>query len=557
MTRLSSVLCATAIVVTVATARPVSQTEVLSDPLMLTATNPTRLREADVLVDRMVRLNDLQVTEVLADALVPGHQHEHFAQFYNGVRVFGGNVTRQTASGLTVSVFGQVYPNVTIDTEPTLRADTVPAHMVSQFGLTPLTNADPELLVLKDETGTFRLVHRLTAAAPDGPRVCFVDAHTGAMVWESSAIRTSSDQLPCNTCTVGQGRGVKGDAKKISVRSMGGGFRTVDLLRPSQIITYDMNGDWERLFAFLNGAETLRASDIGHDTDNNWNDGAVVDGHVGAGWTYDYLYARFGRRGLDDRNGPITSVVHPVRRSDLFTVPDEIFRLFYLNAFYCGECGPNGVVVYGEGLPTDHVLTSTGQTVDFFAGALDIVSHELAHGVIDSTSHLIYQNESGALNEAFSDIIGVSAEFFMAESGRHDPEQADYILGEDVFKPNGIRSIADPLSFGDPDHYSIRFLGSSDNGGVHTNSLIASHAFYLAIEGGTNRTSGLSVTGVGSQSRAQIEQAFYRAFTMLMPGDATFAIARTTTVQSARDMFGTGHEVERAITEAWTAVGVE
>ena len=557
MTRPSSALCTTAIVVTIATAHPISQTEVLSDPLMLTATNPTRLRKADVLVDRMVRLNDLQVTDVLADTLVPGHQHERLAQFHNGVRVFGSNVTRQTDSGLTVSVFGQVYPGVAIKTEPTLKADAVPAHMVSQFGLTPLINADPELLVLKDETGTFRLAHRLIVAAPDGPRVCFVDAHTGAMVWEFSAIRTSNDQPPCDTCAVGQGHGVKGDAKKISVRSMGGGFKTVDLLRPSQIITYDMNGDWERLLAFLNGAEVLRASDIGHDTDNTWNDGAVVDGHVGAGWTYDYLHARFGRRGLNDRDGPITSVVHPVHRSDLFTVPNEIGKLFYVNAFYCGECGPNGIVVYGEGLPTDYVLTSTGQTVDFFAGAIDIVSHELAHGIIDNTSRLIYQNESGALNEAFSDIIGVSTEFFIAENGRHDPEQADYILGEDVFKPNGIRSIADPLSFGDPDHYSARFLGSSDNGGVHKNSLIASHAFYLAIEGGTNRTSGLSVTGVGSQNRAKIEQVFYRAFTMLMPNDATFAIARTTTIQSARDMFGAGHKVERAIADAWTAVGVE
>ena len=65
---------------------------------------------------------------------------------------------------------------------------------------------------------------------------------------------------------------------------------------------------------------------------------------------------------------------------------------------------------------------------------------------------------------------------------------------------------------------------TDDNGGVHINATIVTHAFYLAIEGGTNRTSGLTVQGVGSGSRDQIEKAFYRAFTQLMPADATFAV---------------------------------
>ena len=144
----------------------------------------------------------------------------------------------------------------------------------------------------------------------------------------------------------------------------------------------------------------------------------------------------------------------------------------------------------------------------------------------------------------------------MADTGRHREETADYLLGEDVVKPDGVRSLSDPLSLNNPDHYSIRYQGNADYGGVHINSTIASHAFYLAIEGGTNKTSGVSVMGVGSHNRWQIEQVFYRAFTMLMPADATFSIARKTTIQSARDMFGTEHTVERAIEEAWTAVGV-
>ena len=116
--------------------------------------------------------------------------------------------------------------------------------------------------------------------------------------------------------------------------------------------------------------------------------------------------------------------------------------------------------------------------------------------------------------------------------------------------------MANPLAYGDPDHYSRRFTGTADNGGVHINSGIANHAFYLAIEGGTNRTSGLSVQGVGGGNREQIERVFYRAFTQMLPANATFAVARAATIQAARDLFGANSNAERAVTQAWTAVGV-
>ena len=110
--------------------------------------------------------------------------------------------------------------------------------------------------------------------------------------------------------------------------------------------------------------------------------------------------------------------------------------------------------------------------------------------------------------------------------------------------------------FGDPDHYSKRYLGSDDNGGVHTNCTIVDQAFYLAIEGGTNRTSGLSAQGVGSANREQIEKVFYRGFTLMLTPNATFSDARAATIQSARDLYGAGSATERAVTQAWTAVGV-
>ena len=210
--------------------------------------------------------------------------------------------------------------------------------------------------------------------------------------------------------------------------------------------------------------------------------------------------------------------------------------------------------MFGEGLPAGFTLD--GQVWDFLAGAIDIVAHELTHGVTEFTSNLIYRDESGALNESFSDMMGTGVEFFFQPPGNDLALRADYLVGEDAIRPGGLRSMSDPASKGDPDHYSKRFLGPEDNGGVHINSAIPNQVFYLAIEGGTNRTSGLSVQGVGGGNRDQIEKVFYRTVTQLLPANATFAMARAASIQASRDLFGVNSAAERAVTQAWTAVGV-
>lgn len=102
----------------------------------------------------------------------------------------------------------------------------------------------------------------------------------------------------------------------------------------------------------------------------------------------------------------------------------------------------------------------------------------------------------------------------------------------------------------------MRYTGQGDNGGVHINSSIANHAFYLAVMGGTNRVSGLAVTGVGFGNLNQMEQVFYRAFTEMLTPSSDFAAARAATIQAARDLYGANSAPERAVTQAWTAVGV-
>lgn len=497
------------------------------------------VRESGSRVASLRRSGELRLRMVREDLLVPGRTHERLDQYYRGVRVFGADVAEQSAGGQIVSVFGSVYEDIEVDTAPDIDIERAREIIEGHTGLALGPNREPELVILP-QNGTYTLTWRARVMASDDVREFFVNAETGDVVFEYSDLQTQS--------AVGRGTGVLGDSKKLSVMSSGSQFVTSDELRPPSIDTYDMKGDHIRTANYLNGLVQLAPSDLASDADNTWTDGMTVDAHAYIGWTYDYFFKRYARRGLDNRDRPLVTIVHPAKRQDVQQNFGQ-YSVFYTNAAYFGD----GVMVFGVGLPPGFTLG--GRSWDYTSGALDIVAHELTHGVTDYSSNLIYRNESGALNEAFSDIMGTSAEFYFQQPGSGNL-RADYLIGEDVVRAGGIRSMADPQAFGHPDHYSRRFLGTADNGGVHINSGIANHAFYLAVEGGTNRTSGLSVQGVGAANREQIERVFYRAFTQMLPANATFAVARAATIQAARDLFGANSNAERAIAQAWTAAGV-
>ena len=510
----------------------------------ISATSFADLRSWDATVDRMKRDDSLRVRRTIEDTALPGRVHERLEQFHRGVRVYGGDIARQTDHGVTISIFGTLYEGLDLDVDPTLSIDDLNAVLERETGVAP--GRMPELVILPDDAGRYRLTYRATVFTLQGDHQYFVDAKSGAIVETTAGARRQAA-----TSAIGRGLGVLGDDKKVSVSSQSGTFVASDLLRPPSLKTYDARGDLNKVLRFLNQQASLVTSDLASSSSTTWSDPVPVDAHAYVGYVYDYYFKRFGRRGLDDHNIAITSIVHPVRRNDVFTAPNAVIGQFYVNAFYCCD----GVMVFGEGLPPGVVLLPERQSWNFLAGGLDVVGHELTHGVTDFSSGLISRNEPGALNEAFSDIMGTSVEFFYQPAGT-GMLQADYMIGEDVVTPGGIRNMANPGALGDPDHYSRRSTGPEDDGGVHINSTIVSHAFYLAVEGGTNRTSGLSVQGVGAANREQMERVYYRAFTQLMPANASFSVARTVTIQAARDLFGAGSAPERAVTQAWTAVGV-
>lgn len=509
---------------------------------MVAATDASDLRVWDGSVTRMSRNGDLRLRRTSVDTMLPSRTHERFDQYYRGLAVYGGDMTRQTNAGLTVSVFGTMYSGIDLDVTPDLSVGQAVAIVAEDSGVTLGPARLPQLLVYPVEGG-YRLAYHAKAFSPTGGTEYFIDANTGAIIDRLDAVQRQT--------AIGSGAGVLGDVKKMSVTPSGGNFIAEDGLRPPGLLTFDMKGSLSRTINFLNGFVFPGSTDLGTSTNNVWNDPALVDAHAYSGYVYDYYFRRFNRRSLDDQDLTLVNVVHPVSRDAYFSQSPAIQGTFYLNAFYYG----GGVMLYGEGLPSN--ATAGGQHWNYMAGGLDVVGHELTHGVTEYTSGLIYEGESGALNESFSDMMGTAVEFFYQPPG-NGPLQADYLCAEDVVTPGGIRSLSDPSAYGQPDHYSRRLIlpSSIDNGGVHTNSGIPNQVYYLAIEGGVNRTSGLSVEGVGQTNREQIEKVMYRAFTELMPSNATFAVARAATIQAARDLYGAGSRAEQAITQAWDAVGI-
>jgi len=514
-------------------------------PMALAATRAgsSELRALDQQIDQMLRARTLRLRETVRDAALPDRRHERLDQYYSGVRIAGADLTRQTASDGTVSMFGMLHTDIALNATPQLSAGDAAAAIARAAGGAAFGSA-PELVVLPLSDG-YHLAYAGQALAGLEILNVYVDANTGALLQQYSDFMRE----------IGLGKGAYGDDKKVSAKAVGGAFVTDDPLRPSAITTYDMKGNLSRLNLILNRVTAVAASDIASDSDNQWTDPTVVDAHVYAGWYYDYLFKRFGRHGLDDRELRLAVFTHPVRLEDVASAAPDVFGTYYLNAFSCGTCGPDGrgAIVLGEGAPRGFLGNFE---VKPFGSALDVVAHELTHNVTASSARLngFPFSEAGSLNEGFSDIFGVSTAFFHLPVG-NAPMQASYLQGKELTVPSGIlsRSLSNPVSTRAADHYTQRNIG----GDPHANGTIAGHAFYLAIEGGADRTSGLAVQGVGAGNRDQIEKSFFRALTMLMPSSATFALTRIATIQAARDLYGAGSAAERAITQAWDAVGVQ
>jgi thermolysin len=435
-----------------------------------------------------------------------------------------------------VSISGRLYGALDVDVNPVISEARAAAIAIAASGAGANVHGQLTLGILPVADG-YRLVYRMRVLSEWAIREIFVDADSGAIVLSLNEIHAQA--------AIGQGSGIFGTLRKMSTNQTSSTYQAVDKLRPAEAFTLSFPGTPSRLNFFLQTL-VLFNSDIATDSDNFWTDGPAVDAHVYQGWVHDYYFKRFGRKGMNDADIEVDSIVHPLSRSEASRQPSDIVNTYINNAFYCCD----GLLVFGDG---------DGRTFTFLAGGFDVVAHEWTHGVTDYTSQLIYRDESGALNEAFSDIMGAAMEFYYQPvgSGR---DQADWLIAEEVYiaSPGDLRSLIDPAAKGHPNHYSLRrFIGTdTDDGGVHFNATIATHAFYLAVAGGRNTVSGVTVQGIGLNNIERMEKIFYRAFTELLAPSARFSDARSATLQAASDLYGSGSAERAQVELAWTAVGV-
>jgi Zn-dependent metalloprotease len=253
-------------------------------------------------------------------------------------------------------------------------------------------------------------------------------------------------------------------------------------------------------------------------------DAAADEAYEHSGATWDFYWKVFQRNSLDDAGMTLVSSVHAGSGFD--------------NAFW------NGLqMVYGDG---------DGVVFRRFTRSLDVVGHELSHGVVQHTCALEYEGEAGALNEHFADVFGMLVRQFRR---KETAAGSDWLVGREILVPaatrKAIRSFADPgTAFRDdpylgddpqPNHYARRYKGSGDNGGVHINSGIPNHAFYLAA------------TAVGGSAWDPMGRVWYKVMLNLQP-TSDFADCANEARAVAAQIFG--GEVARAVDAAWAKVGL-
>ncbi len=261
-------------------------------------------------------------------------------------------------------------------------------------------------------------------------------------------------------------------------------------------------------------------------------DVAVNEAYDGSGATHDLYSVAFGRNSIDNHGMNLNSTVH--------------YDKGYDNAFWDGQ-----QMVYGDG---DEDLPASERLFNRFTISLDVIGHELTHGVTQYEANLVYKNQQGALNEAISDIFGSLVKQYQRDQ---TADAADWIIGEGLFTANingaGIRSMKapgtaynDPVLGKDPQpaHMKDYLTTSQDNGGVHINSGIINHAFYIsAIE-------------IGGYAWAKAGQIWYKTLTEKLNSNSNFQNVADLTFQTAGEIFGVGSLEQIGVKTGWTEVGI-
>lgn len=453
-----------------------------------------------------------------------GYYHVKFQQMHNNVAVYGSelwvhlntNETFINGKFIDVSIVNTT-PKVTEIAAITAASETIHCDMGSH----ELSETQKKLL--NYEKPKTELIIYLV----DGiPTLCYdIEIRPNFIERWRTIINANTNQVVesyNHTChidgpKVGSGTDLNGTSRTINSYQIGSTYYLIDASKSMYNSSGSSLPDNPSGAIWTIDAGNTPAEDFNHVTSSsqNFSNSKGVSAHYNAGFAFDYYKTTFNRNSINGKGGNIISVIN---------VSDDN-GLGFDNAYWNGQ-----FMAYGNGRTTFKPL----------AGALDVAGHEMTHGVVENSAGLEYKGQSGAINESMADIFGCMM------------DRNDWLLGEDIMKPgfnsnNALRNLQDPHnggnSLGDngyqPKKMSEYYTGSQDNFGVHINSGIPNHAFYLFA------------TNI---SKDKAEQVFYRALTLYLTKTSQFKDLRLAVVQAATDLYGTT-EAQAAAT-AFDAVGI-
>jgi Zn-dependent metalloprotease len=349
----------------------------------------------------------------------------------------------------------------------------------------------------------------------------YIDALTGKIINAYNTIRYADPVQSNGTAANVTGFRLDGeDGSEVTIT----GFKE-DSSGSDNYFLYSFDNNW--------GIYDEDADDWEQNASSSWGtiDPAAVSCAKNFEDTQNYVSNVLSRNSFDNDGAFARATVH---------VKDD-----YVNAYWNGKS-----FYFGDGDGS----TSNPLTV------LDVVAHEYGHAITQYTSALEYQDESGALNEAYSDIIGTAVEFHVQSNGTSaypdaQAGKSDWLIGEDCWlSSTALRDMKDPQRYNQPSYYKGTnwYSGTGDHGGVHTNSGVANFAFYLLAMGGEDSNDGhdYNITGIGIPQAAEVA---LRANYVYHTSSTVYSDAREDWIQAAKDL---GYDAQ-TVADVWTACGVE
>ncbi|MDO1513295.1 M4 family metallopeptidase [Maribacter confluentis] len=489
-------------------------------------------------------LNEFQLTSEVTDVL--GRTHFKMQQVYKGVKVYGAEVIVHMNSNKNHFALNgsPIATPLGANVTPKIDKDVALVQIESDLGVSlrktitskkemiSVPNPISELVFYRSNEEIV-LTHHITVHPNLKDRwEYFINAQTGAILHKYYNTCTLLHEL--NTYelnenkaifppTTGTGLDLNDAFREVNTFNNDGVNYLIDITRPmyspgqSQMPDNPVGGI---MTLDLRNEIVDENTNIYHvtNTTNAWNNPIAISAHYNAGIAYDYFRNTFNRNSINGQGGTIFSLIN--------VVDDDGGGLD--NAYWNGT-----YMFYGNGRDAFSPL----------AGSLDVGGHEMSHGVIQNTANLVYEYQSGAINESFADIFGTMI------------DREDWQLGEDVvstqyFSSGALRDMSNPNNGGSqlgdrgwqPKDMTEYYTGSQDNGGVHINSGIVNKAYYLYA------------TEIGKD---KAEQVYYRTLTTYLTANSQFIDLRLGVIESAIDLYGADSPEMQAAINAFNDVGIE